>query len=84
MDNYFGNKNYNKEYFKDMNINIVNENRCVVCGEVIPEGRIVCWICEHGGYSKLKIENNKREQRRKTEQYKENKRWGNLTSCGTK
>ena len=22
------------------------ENRCVVCGEIIPEGRQVCWGCE--------------------------------------
>lgn len=24
-----------------------SENYCVVCGETIPEGRQVCWICEH-------------------------------------
>lgn len=23
-------------------------NRCVCCGEEIPEGRTVCWRCEHG------------------------------------
>jgi len=22
------------------------ENRCVCCGEIIPEGRLVCPICE--------------------------------------
>lgn len=22
-------------------------NTCVCCGEPIPEGRMVCWICEH-------------------------------------
>lgn len=21
---------------------------CVCCGEVIPEGRMVCWACENG------------------------------------
>ena len=25
---------------------IFNENRCVICGGVIPEGRMVCKICE--------------------------------------
>lgn len=25
----------------------MNENRCICCGEIIPEGRIVCWACEH-------------------------------------
>ena len=24
----------------------MNENRCVCCGEVIPEGTMVCWKCE--------------------------------------
>ena len=23
------------------------ENRCVCCGDIIPEGRQVCWNCEH-------------------------------------
>lgn len=25
----------------------MNENRCVCCGEIIPEGKMVCWNCEH-------------------------------------
>lgn len=25
----------------------MNENRCVVCGAIIPEGRQVCPICEY-------------------------------------
>ena len=25
----------------------MNENRCVCCDEIIPEGRQVCWSCEH-------------------------------------
>ena len=25
----------------------MNEERCICCGEVIPEGRQVCWSCEH-------------------------------------
>lgn len=23
------------------------ENRCISCGEIIPEGRMVCWSCEN-------------------------------------
>lgn len=23
-------------------------NTCVCCGEPIPEGRMICWACEHG------------------------------------
>lgn len=22
-------------------------DRCVCCGEIVPEGRMVCWACEH-------------------------------------
>jgi hypothetical protein len=32
-------------------------NRCVVCGNIVPEGRLVCAICEHtscGGNEKRK------------------------------
>lgn len=25
------------------------DNTCVCCGAVIPEGRLVCWVCEHYG-----------------------------------
>lgn len=25
----------------------MGENRCVCCGAIIPEGRMVCWMCEH-------------------------------------
>ena len=25
----------------------MNTNRCVCCGKIIPEGRMVCWSCEH-------------------------------------
>lgn len=25
----------------------MNEDRCICCGEVVPEGRMVCWGCEH-------------------------------------
>lgn len=24
------------------------EDRCICCGEIIPEGRQVCWTCEKG------------------------------------
>lgn len=26
-----------------------NTDRCICCGDVIPEGRTVCWKCEHEG-----------------------------------
>lgn len=26
----------------------MNENTCVCCGEVIPEGRQICYKCEKG------------------------------------
>ena len=22
-------------------------DRCICCGEIVPEGRMVCWQCEH-------------------------------------
>lgn len=25
----------------------MNNNRCICCGEIIPEGLQVCWTCEH-------------------------------------
>ena len=25
----------------------MDANRCVCCGEIIPEGKMVCWPCEH-------------------------------------
>ena len=30
----------------------MKENRCVHCGEIIPEGRSSCYICEHAKLSK--------------------------------
>lgn len=30
------------------------ENRCIICGEIIPEGREVCPRCEAGGYTEAK------------------------------
>lgn len=29
----------------------MNENRCVCCGEIIPEGRMVCLRCEIRSYT---------------------------------
>ena len=26
----------------------MNENRCICCNKIIPEGRQVCWSCENG------------------------------------
>ena len=25
----------------------VNIDYCVICGAPVPEGRMICWICEH-------------------------------------
>ena len=25
---------------------ITNDDRCVMCGVIVPEGRVVCWACE--------------------------------------
>lgn len=25
---------------------ITNDDRCVMCGVIVPEGRMVCWACE--------------------------------------
>lgn len=42
----------------------MRENRCVCCGSEIPEGRQVCWECEHvDTYSEaLKTEEGNNEQ----------------------
>lgn len=29
------------------------EDRCICCGEIIQEGRQVCWACEEGGGSRM-------------------------------
>lgn len=34
----------------------MNEHRCVSCGDIIPQGREICWACEHG-YTPDKKEN---------------------------
>lgn len=26
----------------------MGEHTCISCGEIIPEGRDICWACEHG------------------------------------
>ena len=31
-----------------------SEERCVMCGEIIPEGRMVCLRCEHAASEQLK------------------------------
>ena len=31
-----------------------NDNRCVACGRIIPEGRQICPLCEAGGDDKMK------------------------------
>lgn len=25
----------------------MNENKCICCNDIIPEGRQICWSCEH-------------------------------------
>jgi hypothetical protein len=39
---------------------MADANRCVSCGEIIPEGKLVCPICEAGSLS-IKVE--RRESR---------------------
>lgn len=33
------------------------EDRCVCCGQYVPEGHMVCWDCEHEIFFKEVIEN---------------------------
>jgi len=42
-----------------------NANFCVCCGEIIPEGRMVCKSCEDGSYSAYKKDPGKRNKRDK-------------------
>ena len=36
------------ERFKqEKKIRIATVDRCVMCGEIIPEGQQVCWKCKH-------------------------------------
>lgn len=39
----------------------MNEHRCAACGAIIPQGRDVCWSCEHG-YTPDKIEKNEEKE----------------------
>ena len=34
----------------------MDADRCVCCGEIIPEGRMVCWACEHSTNNGIKHE----------------------------
>lgn len=36
---------------------IASEDRCVCCGAPVPEGRMVCWWCEHQFCEDKKEEN---------------------------
>lgn len=42
----------------------MNEHRCAVCGAIIPQGRDVCWSCEHGHTPEIK-ENEEKENEEK-------------------
>ena len=33
----------------------MTDNRCVCCGEIIPEGRLVCPACEQGKKEELNV-----------------------------
>ena len=33
----------------------MTDNRCVCCGEIIPEGRMVCLRCENGSRLNISI-----------------------------
>jgi predicted nucleic acid-binding Zn ribbon protein len=43
----------------------MNSNRCVCCGTIIPEGRQVCWECEHSIRKKEKVNDKRRSKRKK-------------------
>lgn len=39
----------NLKHYDDAERGIMEaDNRCVCCGEIIPEGRMICWGCEKG------------------------------------
>lgn len=46
----------------------MSENKCVICSEVIPEGRMVCPICEinmdNDAYNQKALARNKYEKRK--------------------
>ena len=46
----------------------MSENKCVICSEVIPEGRMVCPICEinmdNDAYNPKALARNKYEKRK--------------------
>ena len=35
-------------------------SRCVSCGDIVPEGRQVCWACEHGNTPEVRKKENKK------------------------
>lgn len=47
---------------------VKTDNRCVCCGEIIPEGRQICWICENNGEVKENEEGICFSERRKRNQ----------------
>jgi len=46
----------------------MSENRCLMCNEIIPEGRMVCPLCEHNvvndEYNPKVLARNKYEKRK--------------------
>lgn len=40
-------------------------NRCIFCGDVVPEGRYVCPICEFKFYRYSRLKNKKRRDKSK-------------------
>lgn len=47
-----------REYQSGMVLQAQNVDRCVCCGEIVPEGRQVCWNCERGVEKYGQLENN--------------------------
>ena len=42
-----GGNQYTSADTQEKKIRIATVDRCVMCGEIIPEGQQVCWKCKH-------------------------------------
>ena len=43
---------------------ITNDDRCVMCGASVPEGRMVCWACEARVLEETRQSSEKKQNRR--------------------
>ena len=43
---------------------ITNDDRCVICGAAVPEGRMVCWACETSALEETRQSSEKKPNRR--------------------